>query len=61
MLNEQLTPKELVYKHIFDKSHTVTEEELKNVKVGFLHLELEGLEETIANNLLSWRTLPTSK
>jgi hypothetical protein len=35
MLSETLTPKELVLKHIFDKNHVVTEEELKNVKVGF--------------------------
>jgi len=35
MLAEKLTPKELVLKHIFDKNHVVTEEELKNVKVGF--------------------------
>jgi hypothetical protein len=41
MLTEQLTPKELVHKHIFDKSHIVTEEELKNVRVGFLYREDE--------------------
>jgi hypothetical protein len=35
MLAEKLTPKELVLKHIFDKNHVVTDEELKNVKVGF--------------------------
>jgi hypothetical protein len=39
MLSEKLTPKELVLKHIFDKNHVVTEEELKNVKVGFSPLE----------------------
>jgi hypothetical protein len=39
MLAEKLTPKELVLKHIFDKNHVVTEEELKNVKVGFSSVE----------------------
>lgn len=46
MLPEQLTPKELVYKHIFDLSHIVTEEELQNMQVGFRYLEGEELETT---------------
>jgi hypothetical protein len=46
MLTEQLTPKELVHKHIFDKSHIVTEEELQNVKVGFLYGEDDEYKKT---------------
>jgi hypothetical protein len=28
------TPKELVYKHIYDPNHVVTEEELRNMIIG---------------------------
>lgn len=44
MLPEQLTPKELVYKHIFDLSHIVTEEELRNMQVGFLNVEAKKVD-----------------
>ncbi len=33
------TPKELVYKHIYDPNHVVTEEDLKNLKVGVFEKE----------------------
>jgi len=45
MLTEKLTPKELVLKHIFDKNHVVTEEELKNVKVGVASFPDENTAE----------------
>ena len=49
MLTEKLTPKELVLKHIFDRNHIVTEEELKNVKVGFLNEQTEESSDVITN------------
>jgi hypothetical protein len=51
MLAEKLTPKELVLKHIFDKNHVVTEEELKNVKVGFPSVESVEVEKKEALQL----------
>lgn len=40
------TPKELVYKHIYDPNHVVTEEELKNMRIGVSEKEVsfEGLK-----------------
>lgn len=49
---QSLTPKELVYKHIFDKSHIVTEEELQNVRVGFLYNENEKHKPAVTGERL---------
>ena len=33
------TPKELVYKHIYDPNHVVTEEELRNMIIGVSEMQ----------------------
>lgn len=44
--DEQLTPHELLEKHLKDPNHAVTDEELKNLKVGSTPEDTDVLKET---------------
>ncbi len=45
--DEDLNPHDLIKKHIEDKEHTVTDEELQNIKVGEDAIPDEELEKGI--------------
>lgn len=44
--DEQLTPHELLEKHLKDPNHTVTDDELKKLKVGSTSEDTDVLKET---------------